>query len=141
MPRKSRNMKFGRGESTKRKKRYKLNKEAMEAALVKDIVIKRPFCTVCKRFQTPEEEMNACVYEDDDSDIEDFYFPGHNRYNNFTFHLDVIVVSMRACNYKKRQKCLENQPAVQKPSSSVSPFFLRFSNPDEIGPASPASLV
>ena len=80
MPKKSRfGNKWGRTGRAKRQLKYRQQKELKAAAMVKDVLVKRPFCTVCKRFQTPEEEMNACVYEDDDSDIEDFYVPGNNK--------------------------------------------------------------
>jgi len=61
--------------SQKRKARYREKK----AKLGSNLTFDRPFCTVCKRFQTNEEEINANVYENDDSDVDDFYVPGRNR--------------------------------------------------------------
>ena len=63
---------------TNRAKRQKSQKAKAVLDFVKGLVIKRPFCTVCKRFQSPEEEVNANVYEEDDSD-DDLAPPSHNR--------------------------------------------------------------
>ena len=67
------------GRQTKSAKMKKASKKALQERL-KKLSISRPYCTVCKRFQTKEEEINANIYENDDSDIEDFYMPAHNRY-------------------------------------------------------------
>jgi len=66
------------GRQTKSAKMKKASKKALQERL-KKLSISRPYCTVCKRFQTKEEEINANIYENDDSDIEDFYMPAHNR--------------------------------------------------------------
>ena len=42
------------------------------------VKINVPFCVVCKKFQTPQEELNANVYDNDDSD-DDIAPPAHNR--------------------------------------------------------------
>lgn len=63
-----------------RRQKYRQAVSDKAAALVADLVIQRPFCTICKRFQGPGEEMNASVYENlDDSDIDDYYVPANNR--------------------------------------------------------------
>ena len=48
---------------------------------VKLSISPHPHCTVCKRFQTKEEEMNANIYDNNDSDIDDQFVPAHNRYS------------------------------------------------------------
>jgi len=60
------------------KKRKRLQYAENQANLPK-LSLSRPYCTVCKRFQTKEEELDANVYENDDSDIDDFYVPANNR--------------------------------------------------------------
>jgi len=48
-------------------------------AFVDSLVLRRPFCTICKRFQRPDEEINGMVYENDDSDDDIANPPAHNR--------------------------------------------------------------
>ena len=80
MPRK---IGLGRRPRQFQRKEVRKAKQNEKLAANPKLTLLRPYCTVCKRFQTKEEEMNVNVYENDDSDIDDFYLPGHNRYSLF----------------------------------------------------------
>jgi len=73
------------GRQTKRAKRLKeyrlkhADERLEKLTKLPKLSFTRPYCTVCKRFQTKEEELDANVYENDDSDIDDFYVPANNR--------------------------------------------------------------
>ena len=70
----------------KRRKEHRLkhaDERLEKVAKLPKLSFSRPYCTICKRFQTKEEELDTNVYENDDSDIDDFYVPAHNRYSFF----------------------------------------------------------
>jgi len=53
----------------------KYTKTTVVDSFVKDLVIKRPFCTVCKRFQTSEEQAASNEVTNNNSDSDDDYRP------------------------------------------------------------------
>jgi len=57
------------------------NRTTLVDNFVKELVIKRPFCTVCKRFQTSEEQATSNQVTDNISDSDDDYRPAQSLSN------------------------------------------------------------